>query len=374
MKVLHLIAPISFGGGESLLCGLLEKKMPALEEEIALIYASSLFEKRLSQLGIKTYRLKNREIGQAMSRSRVFWETFGNFFLFFQLIKIVKKNRIDIMHAHGFPAVLLACMVSLFSPKLKLLYTHHFYRQKPRRRLEKKIFEWLYNRCYDCTAVSRTVADSMNEAFDLKRPFNVVYNCVADYFFTPSGEVNEKMLNQFNLFADKRKKFIQVARFSPFKNHSLVVESVAQLPLKIKSEILVVFAGEGPEKQRIIKMVEMLGVQNQFVFLGMVDHAELPFLLDQCDYGLFPSELEGFGIGAVECLARGLPVLALDNLLMREIIRDHGLLVTPSELSSAFQKLIEFPVIYPNTSEYAKKFTCDAVKRHYLQFYKRLAE
>ena len=58
------------------------------------------------------------------------------------------------------------------------------------------------------------------------------------------------------------------------------------------------------------------------VVLGPVDHDALPALVAQADVLAFPSTKEGFGLAAMEALAAGVPVVARDLPVLREVFGD----------------------------------------------------
>ena len=106
------------------------------------------------------------------------------------------------------------------------------------------------------------------------------------------------------------------------------------------------------------------------IFLGHIEYDIIPSLLEQCDYGVFPSDLEGFGIGAVECMAKGLPILAIDNILMREIVRNYGLLIEKENLTQGFQRILSLKFDRNEIRKYAKRFLPENIKNKYCEVYK----
>jgi glycosyltransferase involved in cell wall biosynthesis len=58
------------------------------------------------------------------------------------------------------------------------------------------------------------------------------------------------------------------------------------------------------------------------VVLGPVPHAELPGLMAAAAVFAFPSTREGFGLAAMEALAAGVPVVAADLPVLREVFGD----------------------------------------------------
>ncbi len=166
--------------------------------------------------------------------------------------------------------------------------------------------------------------------------------------------------------------FVHVARFRPFKNQMLVVEALARLTSADRARIRVVFAGDGSERQAVMARVRELGLTEEILFLGAVPYERVPGLLACADYGLFPSENEGFGLGAAECLAAGLPVLTLDTDLMREVVGDAGLQFPRERFHEGFCAMLKFgPALRGRAAERARGYLPDRIKGQYLALYRR---
>src|SRR5256885_3600070 len=111
MRVLHVIAPVSFGGGESLLVNLLRERRPDLDETVVSLYHAPEFEQRLQAIGIPTWLLRNTCIGAGVSRRRVLVETPMNLCLAPRLWRLVKGRPAGILHIFRDPR---SAPVSLF--------------------------------------------------------------------------------------------------------------------------------------------------------------------------------------------------------------------------------------------------------------------
>ncbi len=362
-RVAHLIAPVSFGGGESLLISLLKERRAQYSEGVITIYRSSKFNEVLDEAGIPRWELSRKTLGHGVSKLKIGLGTVGLLLKLPLLLSILQKQDINIVHAHGYPASVLYGLISYIWAG-RGVYTHHSYRNKPGF-IEQRILGHFYRRFNCCTAVSRLSAESMQRAFPEKNlKFITVHNCVSSAFFR-KGYQKEKN--------NRKTRFIQVGRFVELKNQALVVQSLAQLNNIDSEKIEVVFAGDGSELSRVKKMAGDLGVSGSVKFLGAVDHDKLPDILGKSDYGIFPSDNEGFGIGAVECLAAGLPVLCLNNNLMKEIVGDAGILVEKSELA---QGLVKMMVVGDSLREratvMAEKYLPEKIKDKYCRIYKEL--
>jgi glycosyltransferase-like protein len=113
---------------------------------------------------------------------------------------------------------------------------------------------------------------------------------------------------------------LAVGGIEPRKGTLELVEAMAALD---RPEVPLVIAGgdtlfdHRPYRAEVFARAEELGVEP--VVLGPVDDAELPGLVAGAAVFAFPSTKEGFGLAAMEALAAGVPVVARDLPVLREI-------------------------------------------------------
>jgi L-malate glycosyltransferase len=81
-------------------------------------------------------------------------------------------------------------------------------------------------------------------------------------------------------------------------------------------------AGDGPERGPAEMLARELGVHRDVTFLGKQDHVER--LIPKAHVLLLPSELEAFGLAALEGMACGVPPVATNAGGVPELIR-HGI-------------------------------------------------
>jgi glycosyltransferase involved in cell wall biosynthesis len=365
MRVLHVIAPVRFGGGEALLVSLLGARRPGLEEAVAPIYAATAFEAGLSAIGIAWSRLSERSLGDGVPRAALLADTWRWPAMLARLHRMVARLRIDLLHLHGFPAIMLWRLLAALR-RVPAIYTHHFHRG-PAGRLETALLGRAYRACAARTGVSDLVSRSMAAAFPAAGGFVTVRNAVDDAFFAATPDPAWRTTHA------GRAVFVHPARFSPFKNHALVIEALAALPPAQRARLAVWFAGDGALRAEVEAEAGRRGLADCTRFMGAVPHADMPGLLAAADHGLFPSELEGFGLGAAECLAAGRPVLALDNELMREVVGEGGILVPRGQLAAGLVRMLdEGAALAPAARRAAARFRVASVRDAYVGLYRQV--
>lgn len=79
-------------------------------------------------------------------------------------------------------------------------------------------------------------------------------------------------------------------------------------------------AVETRERERLTSIAQALGVESQLQFAREYATADEPHLLASASLAAFPSRGEGFGIGLLDAMASGVPVLASDLPAHRQLL------------------------------------------------------
>src|SRR6266550_2055806 len=141
-----------------------------------------------------------------------------------------------------------------------------------------------------------------------------------------------------------------------------------------RDDVLLLVAGEGPERERLEKRVEELAIANTVRFTGKLTDEELVAHYQAADVCVVPSlALEGFGLVMLEALACGTPVIGTDvDGLGETLVRLERDLVVPSgdpvalaeRLAAAQAGRAPLPDA-DRCRTFARSFSWDAaVKRH----------
>lgn len=104
-----------------------------------------------------------------------------------------------------------------------------------------------------------------------------------------------------------------------FKRHQLAIEALSVLP---DTDLLILGSGEAKEYFQRLGNAKMAGRLE----IKSVHYTEMPFYYKSADVFTLPSIREPFGIVYIEAMACGLPVVATDDEVRREIIGDAGIL------------------------------------------------
>jgi glycosyltransferase involved in cell wall biosynthesis len=108
--------------------------------------------------------------------------------------------------------------------------------------------------------------------------------------------------------------------------------------------------GDGPERIRLTRLADSLGIRRSVHFLGNVPHSEIPGHLRESSLFVRPSRTEGMGNAFVEAMASGLPVVGAQAVAATGVFEDGvtGLacaVENPLDLASKIRALIVDPAL-----------------------------
>ena len=119
----------------------------------------------------------------------------------------------------------------------------------------------------------------------------------------------------------------------PHKDHVTLVRAFA-LVAPQRDVTLVLTGGEGDAESEVRAAIAASGVADRIHRTGWVPRADVVGLVDMAEVVAIPSRYEGFGIPAVEAMARGRAVVATDTTAVPEVVGDGGLLCPPGDVEA----------------------------------------
>jgi len=174
------------------------------------------------------------------------------------------------------------------------------------------------------------------------------------------------------------KRFVTIARLTPWKRVERLVNAVIELSRKHSDVTLDVF-GEGEQRAQLEAMIEAAGVGDRIVFRGFAPKEVLRQSLHDYDAFVLPSISEAFGVVFLEAMAAGLPVVGFEYGGPAEIITEgvDGLLVksdTDAALIATLEPLVTVPGLAAEMGRNARtaaveRFSWQAVASRYAEAY-----
>jgi L-malate glycosyltransferase len=164
------------------------------------------------------------------------------------------------------------------------------------------------------TAVSEQLRRETAEVFDISREMRVVTNFVNCELYQP----DDAKAGASAYTAKGEKLLIHLSNFRPVKRVLDCVRILAEVLKRVPARLLM--AGDGPERGPAEHLARELKVDRHISFLGKQNHVER--LLPLAHVLLMPSELESFGLAALEGMACGVVPVATRVGGVPELITD----------------------------------------------------
>lgn len=307
IRILHIIDSLNRGGAENIVANTISD-LKEFDHTIVLLDGKSDFEITSSTI----YNLNHTR------KHHIFRSVL-------KLRKIVKENKIKIVHAHLFWSTIIA-RIACAGLRVKFHFTIHTMMSKDsfdNSWVMTTLEKLTYRSNHIAIGVSESVLKDYDKTIGIKGESHVLYNFVNDAFFKnqPTPKWSLKSI-----------KLVAVGNIKPVKNYDLLIETFKKLD---NSYFSLDIYGEGPALKQYQKHAKKHNLNIDFK--GKNDG--LDQLLSNYDIFIMPSFYEGFGIAPIEAMAIGLPVLLSDIPTFREIAAEVAHFFDPNNSQSLVELL-----------------------------------
>src|ERR1700758_5083814 len=224
------------------------------------------------------------------------------------------------------------------------------------------------------TAISNYLRERTLKEFDIKRPIEVIPNFVNCDLYSRAAD--KGLARQWA--PNGEPILMHLSNFRPVKRLADAVEIFALVRAKMPAKLVLI--GDGPDRGAAEYLVRKNKLQKDVFFLGKQDAVYEK--LAAADLFLLPSQLESFGLAALEAMACEVPVIGTNAGGMPEVV-EHGVdgyLVEPGDVQAAARYAIEILCRSDRGREMGqrartnakKKFCANDVIPTYEAYYRRI--
>ena len=180
------------------------------------------------------------------------------------------------------------------------------------------------------TAISSYLRDRTREAFGITSEIEVIRNFVNCDVYVRDPALVDVMRGRYA--EPNEKLLVHLSNFRPVKRIRDVVEIFARVAREVPARLMLI--GDGPDRSVAEYLARKHDIQDRVYFVGKQDNVNE--LLPLADLMLMPSEMESFGLAALEAMACGVPTIATDVGGVPELIDDgrNGLLFGVGDVDS----------------------------------------
>lgn len=282
------------------------------------------------------------------------------------------RHRLDLLHVPHFN-------IPLLYPGKIVVTIHDLLWHEHRGTAVTTLPAWQYWLKY--AAYHVVTAAAVRRARALFVPSRTVEKTLARYYphsrqkivVTPEG-VESRYLKTDKTSLTKHtpeKILVYTGSLYPHKNVKLIIQALPFLP-----EFRVAIVGSRSVfQENLRRFTQQQGVEKRVEFLGHLDDGELLKLYQRSYALVFPSLSEGFGLPGLEAMAAGLPVIASDIPIFREVYGNAAAFFDPHSVGELVETIRTLEpsrsVLRAAGKKRVKKFNWDTTAQLTLLEYER---
>jgi len=172
--------------------------------------------------------------------------------------------------------------------------------------------------------------DVINEFLAAKDNIRVIPNGIDINTFKPSGLTKE--LN-FRIVTTASADI-------PLKGLRHLLSALPRIIGKFPLTTLTVI-GKSPKKSKLNKIIDDLELEDRIIFKSGVSEEEIVEIYHRSDLAVIPSLYEGFGFGAGEAMACGIPLISTDSGGLKQVIGDAALKIKPGSVEEIEEGILK---------------------------------
>jgi glycosyltransferase involved in cell wall biosynthesis len=318
-KILHVVDSLACGGTEILL----SNTLPILsnyENIIVYLGGNEALKKSFSNFQVYSLGYKGKK---------------DILLAIWRLKKIIQENNISLIHSH----LLLSTIISRIACPFDVKFVFSLHSPLGIDAFSKnRISLWLekltYKKTQNLIAVSNHVLKDYNSFIKIRGPYFVLHNFVADKYFNASYARRVSVENEIRLVA--------VGNLKNSKNYFNLLNA---LVLLTDTPYHLDIYGDGDARDQLQAFINMHKLNIRLI-PGISD---VSTILPNYDAYIMTSIYEGYGLGPMEAMAVGLPLLLSDLEVFREVFGNNHIYFNPlmpteiaSSIKSAWQNWHEF--------------------------------
>lgn len=267
---------------------------------------------------------------------------------YLRVIKCIKKVNPDIIFLHGNRAIDLVAniLIRALFPNIKILATTHNYRNKR------------FNKLDGCLAISKDLVKNLQDIGISKSNIFYVPNTVEYKKYKPY-----KAHNPVNIGT--------IGRLHPVKGYDVLLDA-CKIMVDNKTDFKLIMAGEGEEKDSLIKQAKDLGISDKVDFIGFVKADTKEKFFNDIDINCISSRSEGLSLTFLEGLSYSKPCVLTQCPGLVEVLngKDTGIVVpteNPKALADALTTYINDEKLAADHAEKSNKIIKDSHSYEVLQ-------
>jgi N-acetyl-alpha-D-glucosaminyl L-malate synthase BshA len=220
------------------------------------------------------------------------------------------------------------------------------------------------------TTISEYMRNRTVEFFGIQKPIEVIHNFVNCALYRPNREAQ----------GQGRRRILHISNFRAVKRVLDCIRVFAEVRQNVDAEL--VMAGDGPDRGPAEALAYELKVDKDVRFLGKQNHMER--LIPQMHVLHLPSEMEAFGLAALEAMACGVPPVTTLTGGIPDLVTHgvDGFMEPVGDIEAQAARVTELlsdPVLHQRMATAARlsaetRFSTDLIIPKYERYYRQICD
>ncbi|MEG0500059.1 MAG: glycosyltransferase, partial [Rikenellaceae bacterium] len=353
-KIIQIFASKGWGGGEKYV---LDLSLALIGDGHEVVFVS------------KKCPIISAKLGDGRNYYQLGMNGVKDFFSAWQLSRIIREEKPDLIHVHNFKDAFVAVYAKLISGmNARVVMSRHLIK----RAKISAPYSWLYRHLDRIVFVSEIAKREflMSGPSIDRRKITVLHNSIN----TPLQQAKTDLRKKYTI-TPSTVILAFTGRITPEKGVEVLIDAMAQMS-DLDFRLLILGSGREKYMEKIKKMIVDRNLSEKITMTGFVN--DVAAVISQSDIGVIPSVCpESFGLSVIEFMEQGKVVVTTDNGAQPEFI-DHGVngfLVPPSESEAivrVLRRVIADRELLKRVGAQAKKDFDE--KLDYKKFYEHITE
>lgn len=251
-----------------------------------------------------------------------------------RMAEVAELHRLDLLHVHyAIPHSISALLAQQMTPHRRLPFITTLHGTDitlvGADRSYFPITKFSIEQSDGVTTISEYMRKRTVEFFSITKPIQVIHNFVNCLLYRPDEEARSQ----------GRKRILHISNFRPVKRVLDCIRAFAKVRAEVDAELIM--AGDGPDRSPAEHLAYELGLSDDVQFLGKQNHMER--LIPRMHALHLPSEMEAFGLAALEAMACGVPPVATLTGGVPDLITDgwDGFMEPVGDVDAQARRLIQ---------------------------------
>lgn len=267
------------------------------------------------------------------------------FLAFFELGRIIKREKIEILHLYLTKAILFGVLFKLLSQRNLKIIIHEHGEVFRKKKWYVNFLLFFQNHINLFIAVSKRTKKELIDIGIQNKKIKVVNNFIDFNKFNPAD---------YNITQERKKLGLTkkdlvigyVGRLIKTKNIDQIIKAIYFLREKNKEQIKLLIIGDGPDKKSLITLTKSLRLDKNIYFLGF--RSDIMAIISTTNIGCLVSKTESFGLPILEFLAMNKQMITTNVGIAKEVINFVEIISKKNlaiEIAKAISKLSNSPKI-----------------------------